>query len=139
MIKLNTETLRYIAALEKESGVFVKDCFLSGDTIFYVVDEGKLGAAIGKNGVNVKKISGSIDKKVHLVEFSQNPVKFTENLLGGAKAKTIVVVDSETKKSVVIECEAKTKGTILGKNGKNIQMIKDLLKRHHQIDEVVLK
>ncbi len=141
-IKLNTETLRYIAALENESKAVVKDCVVNGDTIVYVIEEGQIGAAIGKNGANVKKIRTNLGKKVHLVEFSKDPVKFTSNLIGKTQntmIKNIYLEKNGKNKKIIIEADFKARGTILGKKGKNIQLIKDLLKRHYNIGDVIVK
>lgn len=145
MIKLNTETLRYIAALENASGTEVKDCIVNEDTVIYVVNQGQLGKAVGKNGVRVKTIGAALGKKVRVVEFSDDPVKFVGNMLSTLTVKNIFLEEvtsketSEPKKCIVIEADFKTRGSILGKGGKKVQLLRDLLKRHHNIEDVVVK
>ena len=143
-IKLNTEALRYIAALQEISGAeVVKDCIVNENSIIYVVKQGQAGAAIGKKGTNVQRLSTILGKKPHIVELNDDPVKFASNLISTVKVKSIVLKggqegDSGPKK-IIIEVDQKSRGAILGKGGKNIDMIKDLLKRHHGIDDVIVR
>lgn len=144
-LKLDTESLRYIAALQNTTGVEVKDCILNENSIIYVIKQGQLGAAIGKGGANVKKLSTQLGKKFHLVELSDDPVKFTLNMLGKITVRNIVLKEDaaeeggKTVKKIIIEADAKNRGPILGKGGKNIEIIKDLLKRHHEIADVIVR
>ncbi len=142
-ITLDTDSLRYIAALEIVSKARVADCICEEDKITYVVQSGQIGAAIGKGGTNVKKLTKELGKKIHIVELDTDAVKFTHNLLGGAKARSIILKEvhdvGNTTKVIVIESDAKIRGIILGKGGKNIEMIKNLLKRHHSVDDIIVR
>ncbi|HIJ97979.1 TPA: NusA-like transcription termination signal-binding factor [archaeon] len=143
-ITLDTDSLRYIAALEKVSGARVVDCICEEDKITYVIQNGQLGAAIGKAGANVKKLTTALGKKIHLVELDGDPLKFTANLIGGEirvnemNLKEIPAPEQPIKK-IIIETNTRNRGTIVGKGGKNIEMIKNLLKRHHGIDDVIVR
>ncbi|MFO7872603.1 MAG: NusA-like transcription termination signal-binding factor [Candidatus Undinarchaeales archaeon] len=138
-IKLDKETLRYIAALENESrgNVTVKDCIVKDEKIVYVIEKGQLGAAIGKKGANVKKLRANLGKQIQVREFSDDPVQFVKNMVSNLKGAEVRKEENGNK--IVIEANNQTKGAVLGKKGKNLQMIKDLLKRHHNIEEVVVK
>ncbi len=137
--KLDTESLRYIAALENTTGVEVKDCIVNGNTIIYVVKQGQLGAAIGKGGANIRMLTTKLGKKLHLVELHEDPVQFATKLLEGVQLKGVTMKDDGTTRKITIECDQKTRGTIVGKGGKNIETIKALLKRHHNVDDVVVR
>ncbi|MFH1424821.1 MAG: NusA-like transcription termination signal-binding factor [archaeon] len=133
------DSLRYIAALESTTGVEVKDCIANEDTIMFVVKEGQLGKAIGKNGVNVKKLNAALGKRVQLIEFSTDPVKFVSNMLSTIAQKTVTKTEDSGLTSIQIEVDFKSRGAVLGKGGKKVQILKDLLKRHHNISEVIIK
>ena len=139
MIKLNTDTLRYIAALEKESGVQVKDCICSDEEIIYVVNEDKLGQAIGKKGAQVNKIRNALGKQIRIIGFNVDVKTFTKNLIGFAEPKTITLEENATEKNIIIEADHKTQSFIRGKKGKKLKILKDLLKRHHSVDDVIIK
>ena len=93
MIKLNTDTLLYIAALEKTSGTRVKDCIVTDTEIIYIVDEENLGKAIGKNGQHANKIRNALGKQVRIIGFNADPQKFTRNLIGLVEPKSIILED----------------------------------------------
>ena len=139
MIKLNTDTLLYIAALEKESGTTVKDCIVTDTEIIYVVEEENLGQAIGKNGQHANKIRNALGKQVRIVGFNADPQRFTKNLIGFVEPKSITLEEIDTEKHIIVESDYKTHSSILGKHGKKLKIVKDLLKRHHNVDDVVLK
>jgi|TARA_Y100000310_G_scaffold343982_1_gene454352 N utilization substance protein A len=139
MIKLDTETLGFIAALENASGAQVKDCMVTDTEIIYIVNEDKLGQAIGKNGIHVNKIKNALGKPVKIIGFNQDAVKFAKNLLGYVEPKSVILHENETEKHIIIESDYKTHSSILGKRGKKLKILKDLLKRHHNVDNVILR
>jgi N utilization substance protein A len=53
-VTFDTETIRMITLFENITGAPVKDCLIEENTLYLVVDEGKVGIAIGKNGNSVK-------------------------------------------------------------------------------------
>ena len=142
-ITLDTDSLRYIAALEKVSGARVVDCICEEDKITYVIQNGQLGAAIGKAGANVKKLTTALGKKIHLVELDGDPIRFAANLIGTVRVNEMslkeIPAPEQPIKKIIIETNARNRGTIVGKGGKNIEMIKNLVKRHHGIDDVIVR
>ena len=69
MITLNQEVIGFINLFEKVTRAQVKDCF-SDDGLVFVVQPGQMGLAIGKKGVNIKKVSGLLKKKVKVISDS---------------------------------------------------------------------
>jgi len=139
MIRLNTDTLRYIAALEKTSGAQVKDCIVTEDEIIYIVSEEQLGQAIGTGGQHVNKIRNALGKQVRIVGFKENPVEFTKKLIAFVEPKSITLEETETEKHIIIESDYKSHGSIRGKRDKKLKILKELLKRHHNVDDVILR
>lgn len=138
MIKLDTNTLRHVAALEGRTGAEVKDCIVDYEnSIIYVVKKGDIGKAIGAKGSNVRNLENILGKKIHIVEHSNNPLEFTKNMVGKENIHNILL--EETGKKIIIEASFASKGAIIGKNGKKVQILEELLKRHYNIEEVVLR
>jgi N utilization substance protein A len=52
--------------------------------------------------------------------------------------KSVNIRDSNGKKLAFVEVPALEKGLAIGKNGRNIDMIKRIVNRHHYIDDVIL-
>ena len=67
-LRLDSETLGLSTILERIARVKVKDCFKwdDNDTVYFIVEFGHLGKAVGKNAVNVKRIQQELNKKVRI-------------------------------------------------------------------------
>ena len=49
-IKLQTQNIRDIGVFERMTNVHVKDCIRDESCVYFMVEPGKSGLAIGKNG-----------------------------------------------------------------------------------------
>lgn len=140
-IKISTDEIRYIGLFESMTGATVKDCIFEDNKnkIVYVVKEGDMGLAIGKNGVNAQRVKESLNKPIDIIEYSEDPVKFIKNIIWPVKVKSIHVSErKDGKKIAVLDINKKDKGLVIGKEGKNIDRIKNLLKRHHNLDDIMI-
>ncbi len=135
-IKLSTEGIRYIALFESATGAGIKDCIVEDDRIIYVVKTGEMGAAIGKNGDHINRVKKSVGKHVELVEYSDDPEKFINNVIGSASVKSVNLV---SKRLAYVEVSDNDKGLAIGREGKNIEKVKVLMQRHHDIDDVIIQ
>ena len=138
-IQLSTEGIRYIALFESTTGAGIKDCIVEDDRIIYVVKTGEMGAAIGKNGDHINRVKRSVDKHVELVEYSNDPEKFINNVIGSASVKSVDLVSKQDKQLAYVEVSDNDKGLAIGREGKNIEKVKILMKRHHDIDDVIIQ
>lgn len=138
-ISLSNEELRYISLFEELTGVTPRDFVKSGDGSIYtfVVDEGDMGKAIGKNGRNIRKVRQKIDEKVNVVEYSDDPKKFLENIFPSVEIQDIEIVEDEDGKVAVVDVEESEKGKVVGRNGWNIKRARKLSNRHHGLSEVL--
>ncbi|KYC48887.1 MAG: transcription elongation factor NusA-like protein [Candidatus Methanofastidiosum methylothiophilum] len=140
-VKLATDEIRYIGLFESMTGATVKDCIFEDNKnkIVYVVKEGDMGLAIGKNGANAQKVKETLNKSIDIIEYSEDPVKFIMNIIWPVKVKSIHVSERrDGKKVAVLDINKKDKGLVIGKEGKNIDRIKNLLKRHHNVDDIMI-
>lgn len=138
-IKLSTGEIRYIALFESTTGAGIKDCIVEDDRIIYVVKTGEMGAAIGKNGDHINRVKKLVDKHVELVEYSNDPEKFINNVIGSASVKSVNMVSKQNKRLAYVEVSDNDKGLAIGREGKNIEKVKVLMKRHHDIDDVIIQ
>ncbi len=138
-IKLSTDGIRYIALFESVTGAGIKDCIVEDDRIIYVVKTGEMGAAIGKNGDHINRVKKSVDKHVELVEYSDDPEKFINNVIGSASVKSVDLVLKQDKRLAYVEVSDNDKGLAIGREGKNIEKVKMLMQRHHDIDDVIIQ
>jgi N utilization substance protein A len=140
-IKISTDEIKYIGLFESMTGATVKDCIFEDNRnkIVYVVKEGDMGLAIGKNGTNAQKVKETLNKPIDIIEYSEDPVKFIKNIIWPVKVKSIHVSErKDGKKIAILDINKKDKGLVIGKEGKNIDRIKNLLKRHHNLDDIMI-
>ncbi len=139
-LKFDTEAIRYISIFESLTGAAVKDCIFDDERkIIMVVKKGQMGLAIGKKGRNINKVKKIMKRDIEIVEYSPDPHEFVENLLRPIRVKNIQIVNVNGKTCARIQVMPKDKGIAIGRNGKNIKKIKQLVHRNHGIDNVIIK
>ena len=126
-MKFNLETIQYINYFEKITRTSVKDCFFDEDKLIFVVKSGQARKAIGKQGINVKKFSEKVNKKIKIIEFNEDPVKFVKSFIAPIKPKNI-----EKEENIIkIEAEStKDKGLLIGRNAKNLENLKKHVRKY---------
>lgn len=132
-MKLTLETIQTINLFEQLSGAQIKDCIREDDSIIFIVEEGNIKKALGKDNANLRRIEGILKKKVRLIAFSADVVKFINNLLYPLK------VDKIEKKEDTVEIhikDSRIKGKVYGRGRENLYWIQDLVKKYHNIKEI---
>ncbi len=115
---------------ESLTGAKLKDCIFD-DGLTFVVQENEIGKAIGKKGSNIKRIESVFKKKIKLIEFNGDVIKFVSNLIYPAKAKEII-----EEEGIITICthDKKTKGFIMGRDRHKINTINDIVKRYFEVE-----
>ncbi len=137
-IKLSNEKLQYLSLFEDITGITPKDCVDSGngDHLTFVIDSEDMGRAIGENGRNINKVREKMDKKVDIVEYSDDPEEFLRNIFSPIEIREIDFEEKEGKKSARIRVKQSEKGRAVGKDGWNIKRARKLSDRHHGLVDV---
>ncbi len=132
-MKLNNQSIQFITIFETLTRASVKDCFFSNEKVVFIVNPGNIFKAVGSNGKNVHKIERLLKKRVKVVEFSPDPVKFIRNYLFPIKPKIIEM------KSDNIEIKAETsneKGILIGRDRKNLTNLKEVIGKYFKINDI---
>ncbi len=137
-VKLSAESIRYLTLFENLTGASVKDCIVLEDRVIFVVRRGDMGIAIGKGGINVERAKELIGKRIEIVEHSEDPAEFVANIFKPIKVN-VRIIEKGKKKIAVVNVSPDLKGMVIGKGGKNINKAKELVRRHHDIDDVIVK
>jgi len=136
-ITFDTETIRLLTLFESMTNAPVRDCFIDNDVVYYIVEEGKIGLAIGKNGNSIKNVEKVIGKKVKVFEYSSKPEKFVKNLI--TQCKEINIINDKGMIKVEIKVSRSDKGFVIGRGGEKIKIYKEILKRVHNISDLQVK
>jgi N utilization substance protein A len=138
-IRLTAESIQYIALFENITRAKILDCIPEEERLVYVVKQGDMGLAIGKNGENINRVKKAIDKPIELVEYSEDPGAFIKNAFGPVSVSSVNITSKNGKRLAYVEVPNKEKGLAIGRNGKNIEKVKMLARRHHDIEDVILQ
>ena len=123
-IKLTTDLIRVVGVFERLTGVHVKDCLMNDECAYFLIEPGKLGMALGKK---------ALGRSIKIFEYSDNAEGMIKNFVPNLKSMEI------ENGNITITIHVSDRSTVIGKNGKNIKMIREFLKRHFNIDNVRLK
>jgi N utilization substance protein A len=133
VIKLQTQNIRDIGLFERMTKVHVKDCIRDENCVYFMIEAGKSGLAIGKNGAVIKNVSRVLGKTVKVFEFAQDLETMVKNMIPTAKS---VDVGSD---SVTVAIPNSDRSVVIGRSGRNIKVMKEFLNRHFGINYLRLK
>ncbi|MEK6951173.1 MAG: NusA-like transcription termination signal-binding factor [Nanoarchaeota archaeon] len=125
-VKLDQDVVGLTALLEQRSGARVKDCFKEQETIYFVVATGEAGKAIGRNGVHVQQLQQQLQKKIKVIEYHDSPAEFVRNLIAPLRVEE---VREEGELLLLQDHNKKTKGLLIGREGKNLRILNRAVQR----------
>ncbi len=128
----DTNTIKVISAFEKLTRSEVRDCIINENSIYFLVNKGKMGLTIGKGGKTIKSAEKLFKKQIKVFEYSPDQEEFVKNLMPQASK-------IEIKGSKVVVSAGNKRGILIGKNGLNIKCIKILLERNSDIKKLEVK
>ena len=134
-VKLDQETLGLSTLMEKITQARVKDCFRDTDTLYFIVATGEMGKALGKGGINVKKMQEATGKRIRVIEFEEQIEHFVANVIYPLKVEEIIV---EANSVVLKDSSRKTKSLLIGRESKNLQLINRAVQRFFNVDVKVV-
>ncbi len=141
-IRLSDEEMRYITLFESITGATAKDCIIDneGNRIIFLIKQGEMGIAIGKNGINIKRATKLIGKPVEVVEAADTPEELIKNALFPAKIHVVKITrDASGRLIANVAVDPKDKGLAIGREGSKIQRARILAKRYFDIDAVIIR
>jgi N utilization substance protein A len=138
-ITFSNEDMQYINVASKVTKTTIIDCMINDENLIFIVNKGQIGAAIGKDAKNLKKLRNLFKKNIKFVEHDKDKKRFIENLCKPYKVNQIILEGTEENLIAKIEVDQSEKSKLIGKNGKNIEIIRELAQKHHSIKDVQIK
>jgi N utilization substance protein A len=135
-ITLSNETVQYINLASQYSGASIRDCVVEDDRVVFIVEKGQLGIAIGSKAKNLEKLRSLFKKSVKFVEFDEDKTRFVQNLCKPYEVTKVSFEGNDSASVARIEVNPRDKSKLIGKGGRNINMIRKMAQRHHQIKDV---
>ncbi len=132
-MKYDTQLIKKVALFEEQTGAKVKDAFYYRDKLTFVVQAGEMGKALGRNKSNVKKLQNMMNEKIKIVEYDDDLLDFIVNFLNPLDIQDI----SEEEDIVTIRGgDTKTNGLIIGRGGKNLRELEDVVNNYFDVEEI---
>ncbi len=123
------------------TSVTARDCVVDDkmDRVIFIVNKGQMGLAIGKGGSTIRQLQNVVARKVELVEYSDDASDFVRNILNPQMVNDVkITVRTDGSKQAVVLVDAKRKGVVVGKEGRNAEKARLLAKRYFQISNVLI-
>jgi len=141
-IKLTTDQMRLMSLFQNVTGATARDCVEDEkqDRVIFVVNSGKMGLAIGKDGVHIKSLQNILKRNIELVEFDDDdPAKFLSNLLNSKLVSEVKInTRPDGSKQAIVMVDPRKKGIVVGREGRNAEKARLLAKRYFNITNVLI-
>ena len=136
-IRITSEQMRMMSLFQKVTRVEAKDCIEEENQVIFVINEGKMGKAIGRGGATIKSLQHTIKKHVDLVEYREDPVDFIRGLLDKRSIQDVAMSERDDgSRQVVVTTEPGKKGLVVGREGRNAKKARLLAKRYFDISHI---
>ncbi|MBU0758585.1 MAG: NusA-like transcription termination signal-binding factor [Nanoarchaeota archaeon] len=130
----NTELLGIMNLFEKITHAKLKDAFIDRNSLMtFVVQENEIGKAIGKNAVNVIKLEKLLTRKIRIIEFNGDVIRFIQKLIYPLRVRSVEKQGSDV---VITGNDKKTKGLLIGRNSQNLLNLELVVKKYFPIDKI---
>ncbi|MCX8147615.1 MAG: NusA-like transcription termination signal-binding factor [Candidatus Woesearchaeota archaeon] len=135
-IKYDLSIIGFMSLFEKVTHSKLKDCFIDKrlDMITFIVQPGQLGIALGKKAANVKELEKKLKKRVRIIEFNPDKLKFIRNMVMPLDVKS--VTENEDGIVIIEGADKKTKGLLIGRNAQNLRNLEENVRRFFDVKEI---
>lgn len=134
---IDMQFMRYINLFARISKVSTTKVFSYNNHIVYAVPKNKISIAIGKNAVNVKKLSDILRRKIKIigmpaVDDDKGISKFVEDVVAPIEFNKIEINNN----SAVITAGRQSKAALIGRNRIREKELGDVLKNFFHIPKL---
>ena len=116
--------MKFISIFESITRAALKDCFEQNGRIIFVVKQGEIGKAIGKKGINTRKLERILKKRIKIIEFNPDLLVFVQNVVFPSKVKEI---KEEEGVVIIIPPDSETRGYLIGKSASNLRNTEEVV------------
>lgn len=126
-IKYDAELIGQMNMFEKITRAKLKASFMFREKQVFMVENGYLNKAIGKNKVNLLRIEKLLNRQIRVIEYNEVLTQFIQNLIAPLKVTNIVEEDDIV---TITGPDTKTKGLMIGARAKNLRETETIVQRY---------
>ena len=135
-VRLDNQTLLHIGLFERITRTRVRDCVDAEDRIIFMVDNGFITKAVGKNGENVSKLRKALNKTIQIIEYSDDPIQFVRSVFHPYQVENVELETRGNQIHATVKVNPVLKAKAIGRQGRNLKIFRDIICRHHEIQSV---
>jgi transcription antitermination factor NusA-like protein len=134
---IDMQIMRYINLFAKTTKVQTRRVFLYNNQIIFAVPKSKVSTAIGKNAVNVKKMSETLRKKIKVVvmppvDDNDGISKFVEEVVSPVEFNGVEIKGD----GIVINAGRQSKAALIGRGRQREKEMGEVLKNFFGITKL---
>jgi NusA-like KH domain protein len=139
MVKvLDMQFIRYANLFERVTRIRTNHCFSYNNTVIFAVPRNFVMQAIGRDNINLKKLSGIIGKRIKIVAIPHG-IEDIENFVSiityPIKFKAIDVKETD----VIINADAQSKASLIGRGKIRLEEMQNILEQYFGIKKVIVR
>ena len=132
-VKFETRSIRTLAYFEKKTKVHARDCIITDECIYFLVEPERVGMAIGKNGAIIKDVRRAFGKNVKVLGYYPDPEDMLKSLMPSIKS-----IDMSNS-SITVTIPREDRVAAIGRNGANIKIAREIMNRHFSVKNLRLR
>lgn len=140
-INLTIDQMRLMSLFQNVVNVNPRDCIEDEklNRVIFVVNSGKMGLAIGRNGAHIKTLQKMLKKNIELVEHNDDPATFLKNLLNNKLVVDVkIVARPDGTNHAIVTVDPRNKGIVVGREGRNATKARMFARRYFGITNVMI-
>lgn len=126
-MKYDAELIRKINLFEKITGSKIKGAFTFRDKLTFMVENGQLGKALGKNKQKLFKLEKLLNQQIRIIEFDDDMLQFIQNVIAPLR---VVKISEEDGIVTIVGPDTKTKGLMIGSKAKNLRETEKIVQKY---------
>ena len=132
---LNKETIEKINLFENITKAKVKELIEKENVLLFIIEQGELIKIIANKGKSIKRLENLMHKRLRVIEFNQDPLKFVKNFIYPIKPLSISLNNDHIE--IKVE-DRKSKGLLIGRESKNLDELNNLVKGYYNLQVKIL-
>ncbi len=134
-IKYDSSSIQLISMFERMTSAKLKDAFEVDNLQVFVVQPGFIGKAVGKKGINVKKLAEMLKKNIKIIDYNPKIEVFAKNVTFPIIPARIEY-DQKEKILTLIPKDMLSRGLLIGKQAVKLRETEKIIKRFFDVEEV---
>ncbi|PIN90062.1 hypothetical protein COU57_04655 [Candidatus Pacearchaeota archaeon CG10_big_fil_rev_8_21_14_0_10_32_14] len=134
---LDMRDIRYINLFSRITKVQTRFCFNYNDTVIFGVTKNQVSKAIGKEGINVRRINEILKRKIKIIgnpeDGTQNVAeikRFIEDIVYPVSFKDIEITENE----LILNAGSQSKAALIGRQRRRENELKEIIKDYFKKD-----